>query len=294
MSSSKNLTEFTKPSDVQVVMTRVLDAPRERVWKAYTEPKLIPRWWGPRYLTTTVDKMEVRPGGAWRFVSRAPDGSEFGFRGTYREIVQLERITWTFEFEGMPGHISVETVTFEEHGGKTKVTVNSVYASKEDRDGMVATGMEKGATETMDRLSELLREDPVSTDRKESAVEFLRLIGEGRPKEGLRFFATDCKTHNPYIAGGMDALTDAMIAVQNENSEESSGSSVSDFGLTIRYVLADGDMVAVYTQVASRSKPGQGGLRQMHLFRFSGDKVVEYWDVTQQIEESMPNAMGAF
>jgi predicted SnoaL-like aldol condensation-catalyzing enzyme len=121
------------------------------------------------------------------------------------------------------------------------------------------------------------------------AVEFLRLIGEGSPKGGLRFFARDCKTHNPYVAGGMDALTDAMIAVQKESSDDTG----SDFGLTVRHVLADGDLVAVHTQVAS-SRPSEGGLRQVHLFRFSGDKIVEYWDITQQVPENSPNADGAF
>ncbi|MDA4112916.1 MAG: nuclear transport factor 2 family protein [Thaumarchaeota archaeon] len=122
------------------------------------------------------------------------------------------------------------------------------------------------------------------------AVEFLRLIGEGRPKDGLRFFAPDCKTHNPYVAGGMDALTDAMIAAREEGM---SGDLEADFGLTVRYVLGDGDMVAVYTQL-STPRPSDGGLRQVHLFRFSGDKVVEYWDITQQIPENPPNADGAF
>jgi uncharacterized protein YndB with AHSA1/START domain len=98
----------------------------------------------------------VKPGGAWRFVSRAPDGNEFGFHGVYREIVKPERLSWTFEFEGMPGHVSVETVTFEWLDGMTKVTVTSVFQSKADRDGMVATGMEVGATESMNRLAELL------------------------------------------------------------------------------------------------------------------------------------------
>ena len=156
MMTSKDAAKFTKPSDREVVMTKVFAAPRELVWKAYTDPKLIPRWWGPRYLTTTIDKMDAKPGGAWRFVSRGPDGSEFGFHGVFREVVKPERLSWTFEFEGSPGHVSVDTVTFEKLGGRTKVTVTSVFQSKADRDGMVASGMEGGATESMERLAELL------------------------------------------------------------------------------------------------------------------------------------------
>ena len=128
---------------------------------------------------------------------------------------------------------------------------------------------------------------------KEIAVEFLRLVGLGKPKDGLRFFAPDCKTHNPYTAGGMDSLTDAMIAVQKQASEGIIKGSKADFKLTIRQVLADGDLVAVHTQISS-SKPSEGGLRQVHLFRFSGDKIVEYWDITQMVPENAPNAAGAF
>jgi uncharacterized protein YndB with AHSA1/START domain len=155
MMTSKDQAKFTKPSDREVVMTKDFDAPRELVWKAYTDPRLIPRWWGPRYLTTTIDKMDVKPGGAWRYISRGPDGSEFAFHGVY-QVVKPDRISWTFEFEGMPGHASVDTVTFEEHDGGTRVTVTSLFENKADRDGMVASGMESGATESTERLAELL------------------------------------------------------------------------------------------------------------------------------------------
>jgi uncharacterized protein YndB with AHSA1/START domain/predicted SnoaL-like aldol condensation-catalyzing enzyme len=282
--------KFTTPSDREVVMTRVFDAPVKLVWRAYTEPEFIPRWWGPRYHTTRVDKMDVKPGGAWRFVSRAPDGGEYGFHGVFREVVPMERISWTFEFEGTPGHVSVDTVRFEDQDGKTKVTVTSLFENKADRDGMVTSGMEKGATESTERLDELLRDIGDRKDRREIAVEFLNSIGAGRPKEGLKFFAPDCKTHNPFVPGGMEALTDAMIAVQKESALDE---VESDFKLKIRHVLAEGDMVAVHTDLSS-SKPSEGGLRQVHLFRFSGDKIVEYWDVTQQVEENSPNADGAF
>ena len=129
--------------------------------------------------------------------------------------------------------------------------------------------------------------------RKDMAVEFLRLVGSGRPKDGLLFFDPECETHNPYTAGGMNELTDAMIAVQKQGAEGISKGSKADFKLTIRQVIADGDMVAVHTQVAG-SKPSDGGLRQVHLFRFRGDKIVEYWDITQYIPENAPNAAGAF
>jgi len=149
-------TALTTPSDREIVSERVFDAPRERVWAAYTDPELIPEWWGPRRLTTTVDQMDVRRGGAWRFVCRDADGEEQGFRGTYREVTPPERIVQTFEWEGMPGHVIVDTVTFEDLGGRTKVTGTSLFHTTEERDGMLASGMESGLSETHDRLAELL------------------------------------------------------------------------------------------------------------------------------------------
>lgn len=139
----------------------------------------------------------------------------------------------------------------------------------------------------------MIPENDVNKTRKKIAVEFLNLIGAGKPKDGLKFFASDCKTHNPYIIGGMNELIDAMIAVQKQGSQGIIKGSTADFKLNIRHVLADGDLVAVHTTLAS-SKPSEGGLRQVHLFRFSGDKIVEYWDITQDIHENMPNADGAF
>jgi predicted SnoaL-like aldol condensation-catalyzing enzyme len=139
----------------------------------------------------------------------------------------------------------------------------------------------------------MAHKNDVNKVHKDIAVEFLNLVGSGRPKDGLRFFAPECKTHNPYIPGSMGMLIDAMIAVQRQGAKGISKGSKADFKLIIRQVLADGDKVAVHTQLSS-SKPSEGGLRQVHIFRFSGDKIVEYWDITQQVPENAPNASGAF
>jgi uncharacterized protein YndB with AHSA1/START domain len=149
---------ITTPSDLEIVMTRVFDAPRELVFEAHTTCEHLEKWWGPRKYTLVVCEMDFRPGGAYRFVHRGPDGEEHGFRGEYREIVPPERIVWTFEYEGMPGHISVETMTLEDVGGKTTLTSTSVFDSLEDRDAMLQSGMEEGASETWDRLAELLQQ----------------------------------------------------------------------------------------------------------------------------------------
>jgi uncharacterized protein YndB with AHSA1/START domain len=107
-------------------------------------------------MTTIVDKMDLRPGGPWRFVQRDADGNEDGFHGEFREIVPPERITWTFEWEGLPGHVLVETITFEARGNQTLVKTVSVFDSVEDRDGILASGMETGAAETWNRLDAYL------------------------------------------------------------------------------------------------------------------------------------------
>jgi uncharacterized protein YndB with AHSA1/START domain len=147
----------TTPADREIHTERVFDAPRDRVFAAFTDPELIPEWWGPRGSTTVVDQMDVRSGGSWRFVVREADGSESGFRGTYREITPPERIVQTFEWEGMPGHVSVETSTLEELGdGRTKLVTTTLFHTTEERDGMLGSGMEAGMNETYARLDELL------------------------------------------------------------------------------------------------------------------------------------------
>ncbi len=148
-------TVVSTPSDREIRAERVFDAPRERVFAAYIDPELIPEWWGPRGVTTTVEAMDVRPGGDWRFICRDPEG-ETGFRGTYREITPPERIEESFEWEGMPGHVLVESATFEDLGGRTKVTTTLLFHTTEERDGMLGAGMEGGMNESHARLAELL------------------------------------------------------------------------------------------------------------------------------------------
>jgi uncharacterized protein YndB with AHSA1/START domain len=149
-------TTITTPTDREIVSERVFGAPRERVFEAYTDPHLIPQWWGPRRMTTIVDHMDVRPGGTWRFVAHDPDGGEQGFRGIYREVTPPKRIVQTFEWEGMPGHVIVETATFEDLGERTRARTTSLFHTTEERDGMLASGMEGGLSESHERLTELL------------------------------------------------------------------------------------------------------------------------------------------
>lgn len=144
------------PSDREIAMTRTFDAPRALVFEALTRPEHLARWWGPRRYALVRCELDLRPGGKWRFVQRGADGREHAFRGEYREVVAPERVVSTFEYEGLPGHVSVETMTLEEKDGRTTLTAHSVFASREDRDGILQSGMESGARESYDRLDELL------------------------------------------------------------------------------------------------------------------------------------------
>jgi uncharacterized protein YndB with AHSA1/START domain len=153
------LTLTAEPGSHEIVMTRVIAAPRDRVFQAYTDPEMVAQWWGMEGITTIVDTLEARKGGSWRFIHRGPDGSEYAFNGVYHDVTAPERLVYTFEFEPMPGHVLLETVTFEEQpDGTTKITDASVFQSVADRDGMLNSGMEQGAAVTLDRLEALLKQ----------------------------------------------------------------------------------------------------------------------------------------
>jgi uncharacterized protein YndB with AHSA1/START domain len=157
------------PGTKEIIITSVFDAPRELVFKAITDPNLVPQWWGPKTYTTVVDKMDVHPGGVWRYINRDAEGKEFAFSGVYKEVAPPSRLSYTFNFEPVPGHESLETVTFEEMpDGKTKMVDTDSFRSVEDRDGMLKSGVETGAVESMSRFAEVLERL-----KKESAKELV-------------------------------------------------------------------------------------------------------------------------
>ena len=144
------------PGVPQIVITREFAAPRELLFRAHTDPELLVRWLGPRTLTMTVERHDPRDGGTWRYLHRDAEGNEYGFHGVFHGTPSPDGIVRTFEFEGAPGHVSLETATFEEHDGRTLVRTNAVYQSVEDRDAMIRSGMEEGVNDSMERLEELL------------------------------------------------------------------------------------------------------------------------------------------
>ncbi|MEV1290463.1 SRPBCC family protein [Micromonospora sp. NPDC049679] len=153
MSEISDLT-VTVPSDYEITLTRVLDAPRDLVFAAHTEAEHLKRWWG-RGNPLDVE-IDFRVGGHYRFVEHAADGNDYAFRGEFREIVVPERIVQTFEFEGMPGHVAVDTLVFEERDGRTVVTGTTRFDTTEERDGMLNSGMAQGAAESYAALDKHL------------------------------------------------------------------------------------------------------------------------------------------
>lgn len=146
------------PALPTIVLTREFDAPPELVFRAYTEADLVRRWLGPRRLTMHVDEFEARTGGAYRYRHVDEDGTVYAFRGVFHEVRPHDRIVQTFTYEGMPDSVSLETAIFEDLGGRTRVITKSVMDSIEDRDAMIASGMETGIREGYERLDELLAE----------------------------------------------------------------------------------------------------------------------------------------
>lgn len=151
------------PDDTSIVITREFNAPRELVWAAFTKPEHVSRWWGLRDHENHITEIDLRVGGSWRYGQRSPEGFEVIFGGEYREIDAPHRAVYTERWLNMPEEMgggesenSVITATFDEHDGRTTVTSVCVYDSKETRDAVVASGMEKGLQESYDRIDDLL------------------------------------------------------------------------------------------------------------------------------------------
>ena len=154
--SEKRLDIIAEPGKTHFTTRRVVDAPRDMVFDAFTKCEHLTRWMGPRSLTMASCQTDLRVGGRYRFVFRTPDGSEVGFSGEFKEIVRPERVVRTFVYEPIPGAEALETLELEESGGTTIIKTTTLHKSVENRDGHVGSGMEAGMTEGYARLEELL------------------------------------------------------------------------------------------------------------------------------------------
>jgi uncharacterized protein YndB with AHSA1/START domain len=154
---------LTLPTDEQILITREFDAPRHLVYRAWTTPELVRRWWHARRGEVTVVEIDLRVGGKWRYVMVADDGMEVGFHGEYREVVPEERIVSTETYEGLPDGVSEEngstlnTATFTEADGSTLVTLLIEAKNRESRDAIIESGMEAGLQDALDLLEEIAR-----------------------------------------------------------------------------------------------------------------------------------------
>jgi uncharacterized protein YndB with AHSA1/START domain len=153
--TSSGTAVVTLPTDTQILITREFDAPKHLVYKAWTTPELIKRWWTGDRGEATIAEVDLRVGGTWRYVMTANGGFEVAFHGEYREIVPNERIVSTEVYEAMPQGEAVNTVTFTERDGRTTLTVLVQHTSREARDGHLDFGMEGGMQEAMDHLEQV-------------------------------------------------------------------------------------------------------------------------------------------
>ena len=146
---------ITTSGDREVRIERIFNAPRDRVWQAMTDPKLVAQWWG-RGNKLVIERLEVERGGHWRFVEHA-HGGVHGFEGRFSEVTPPERLVRTFEWDGMPGHVALETATLEDLGdGRTRLVTTSLFMTGKDRDGMMQSGMEGGLNQSYEALDRVL------------------------------------------------------------------------------------------------------------------------------------------
>lgn len=163
--TQKNPTLITaEPNSLEVIVTREFEASPEKVFRAYTDPKILVQWWGPRSTKMRFEKFEARDGGSYRYFHELPSGHEVGFRGVFHEVTAPERIIQTFEFEGLPerGHVCLETIRFESlPGNRTRVSYQDIFQAVADKEGAMASGMTTGIIEMHERLDELFENGAV-------------------------------------------------------------------------------------------------------------------------------------
>jgi uncharacterized protein YndB with AHSA1/START domain len=153
--TSSGTATVTLPTDEQILITREFDAPKHLVYKAWTTPELVKRWWSAKRGEVTIAEIDLRVGGTWRYVMVADGGFEVGFHGEYREIVPNERIVSTEVYEGMPDAEAVNTLTLTEVDGRTTLTILVQHSSKEHRDAHIDSGMEAGMQDALDLLEQV-------------------------------------------------------------------------------------------------------------------------------------------
>lgn len=281
-----------RPARDELFISRIFDAPRELVWKAWTDPQHIQRWWGPKDFTAPASKIDFRVGGKYLFCMRSPEGKDYWSTGVYREIIPLERIVCTDSFADEQGNVvpatyygmspdfpleMLVTVTFEDQAGKTRMTLKHTNLPA----GAMSEQTGAGWNESFDKLAESFN---MPLTNKDAAVSFLQLASSGQVQEAYaRFVGAGFRHHNPFFEGSAEALMIAMEQNALQNPDKT---------LEVKCILAEGEFVTVHSHV--RHKPGEPGAAVMHIFRFENGRIVELWDVGQPVPEESPNQFGMF
>jgi uncharacterized protein (TIGR03086 family) len=278
--------QVTTPSDCEIVLTRVFDAPRHLVFDAFTKPELLKRWFGPRGWSLAVCDVDLRVGGAWRFVLRGPDGQEMGMRGVYRELTPPDGSVHTESFDDYPGESLVTTV-LTERDGKTTLTATVRYDSREVRDAVVASGMEHGAAESYDKLAELLTTSPVADRYRRVSGRFTEVAAAvpddawARPSPCAGWDARAVVRHNVEMSAFILSLIDRALPADAPSVDADPLGAWQAARASVQAALDD---PAVAAQV---HKPhvhlGQGPWINAVNMVLSSDLVIHTWDLARAV-----------
>ncbi len=288
------------PSDTEILITRSFDAPRTLVWDALTTPRHLLRWWGPDYHPLVACELDLRPGGAWRYVSRGIDGDELAWRGVYCEIVVPERIVSTEVFEGFPDAESLNTVTLTENEGVTTLRTLVRHASKEFRDGHVSSGMEGGMQLTFNRLDDLMAiaDTPAERFRRVAGrfgdrVEQVPSDAWAEPAPCDGWTARDVVRHLldwvPNVIG-----RSGIVFPSSPSVDEDPVAAWAGFAETLQRALEDREVAAI---TFDAGPPGHLSVAAAIDMLVTGDVLIHTWDLAratgldERLDEGLVSAM---
>lgn len=292
MATRNGSATVTLPSDTEILITRIFDAPRSLVWEALTTPRHLLRWWGPDWCPLVRCTIDLRPGGAWRYVSRDADGNELAWSGTYRDIVAHERIISTEVFESFPEAESLNTMTLTEHDGGTLLQTLVQHASRENRDGHVNSGMEGGMQVTFNRLDDLLADaDRPSGRYRRVAAQFDARVHAmadeawDRPTPCEGWVARDVVGHLVEWVPAMIGKAD--IAFPGMDAQADPVGAWTALDSTLQAALDD---PAVATRRFDAGPPGELEVQSAIGMLVLGDLLIHTWDLARAggLDETLP------
>jgi uncharacterized protein (TIGR03086 family) len=278
--------KVTTPTDREIVMTRVFDAPRHLVFDAFTKPELLKRWFGPRGWSLEVCEVDLRVGGGFRFVLRGPDGAQMGMRGVYREIVPPERSVHMESFDDYPGESQVTTVLVEQDG-KTTLTATVLYPSAEVRDIVIKSGMEHGAAESYDKLNELLTTSSIADRYRRVAGQFTEVVAAvppdawSNPSPCAGWDARAVVRHNVDMSAFILSLIDRTLPADAPSVDDDPLRAWRAARDTVQAALDDPAVTA--QEHKEHRHLGKGPWANAVNMVLSSDVVIHTWDLARSI-----------